>query len=228
MRIGASGRQGLIKFRSISGSWGRGWRRLGHRALVLCALWFAALACALPGPRATAADTGLAGQVLVAAPRLSDTNFARTVIVLIEHDETGGWGLIVNRPAGEISLRELTEELGAAAPAVDGTIPLHQGGPVEPQRGFILHTPDYSGEATLPIADVAAVSVDLGVIEALARGEGPRAARALFGYAGWGAGQLENEIARGDWEVRRADLELLFGRDNATKWRRALTGEDII
>ena len=222
-----------VRTRRLNSSWRQTfspalWVRWSAACLLFLAMAVSPVLASMASGPARAADSPLAGQVIVATQQIADPNFARTVIVLVEHDQTGGWGLVLNRPAGEVTLAELANELGADVPVEDIPIPLHQGGPVELERGFILHMADYTGEMTITLDGMAAVSADIAVLNALSAGEGPRAVRALFGYAGWDAGQLEAEIARGDWVVRPLDLELLFGRDNAGKWRRALTLENLI
>jgi putative transcriptional regulator len=186
------------------------------------ALAVVALALALAGAAAAQDAGGLAGQLLVATDDLRDPRFHRTVIYLVRHDSTGALGLVVNRPLGDIPLARVLEQFGAQEREAAGTLRVHYGGPVEPGRAFMLHTADYAGRETQVIKDGVAVTAHPDVLDALARGRGPRRALFALGYAGWGPGQLEGEIGRGAWIVVPADEALVFDDDAARKWDRAM------
>jgi putative transcriptional regulator len=163
-----------------------------------------------------------AGRLLVAAPPLSDPHFARTVVYVVSHDDAGAFGLVINRAYGEGSLALLMEAFGIDGEAEAGTIRLHYGGPVEGSRGFVLHSADYAGPATVKLANGLALSTGRDVLEALAAGRGPAQRVVLLGYAGWSPGQLDGEIGRADWLIAPADPALIFSSDPAAVWTIAL------
>jgi putative transcriptional regulator len=175
---------------------------------------------AVVGPLAQA-DKSLTGQFLVATEELQDPRFARTVIYIVRHDGSGAMGLVVNRPIGNAPLAPLLRQFGLDDHGVGGTIPVHYGGPVESTRGFVLHTAEYATQGTDRIAGDIALSTRPEVLADIARGAGPRRFLFALGYAGWGAGQLENEIDAGAWITVPADPALLFDDDYAHKWERA-------
>ena len=181
-----------------------------------------ALGLALAGAAAAQDAGGLAGQLLVATDDIRDPRFHRTVIYLIRHDATGALGLVVNRPLGDVPLARVLEQFGAQEREAPGTLRVHYGGPVEPGRAFMLHTADYAGRETQVIKDGVAVTAHPDVLDALARGRGPRRTLFALGYAGWAPGQLEGEIRRGAWIVVQADEALVFDDDAARKWDRAM------
>jgi putative transcriptional regulator len=163
----------------------------------------------------------LEGEFLVANRKMADPNFSRCVIYIVTHTEGGAMGLVVNRVLGTITRRDLFGDLGienAAKIRVD----LHYGGPVEQSRGFVLHSGDYTGASTQMFRNGIALSLGLDVIRAVAAGKGPRRVKFLSGYTGWAAGQLEAEIARGDWLVAPAGPELIFSSTPDPFWENAL------
>jgi putative transcriptional regulator len=178
---------------------------------------------ARPGPAPASAQTArsLTGRLLVAAPEMRDPRFVESVIYMVSHDAAGAMGLVVNRPIGEVSLVQLLERFGVVPEGVQGRILAHWGGPVEPGKGYVLHTPDYNTEGTIVVRGKAALTGSRKILEAIASGSGPRRAFFAVGYAGWGPGQLEAELARGGWVTASADESLLFDDDYATKWQRA-------
>jgi putative transcriptional regulator len=180
-----------------------------------------AVAATAGAPRPVERPATLAGQLLVAAPNLGDPRFRGTVIYLISHDADGAMGLVVNRAFGSGPLQELLQSLGVGSVGADREVRLHYGGPVEPERGVVLHTADYAGASTHAVADGLAVSFGRDILEALAIGRGPRRSLVLFGYAGWGPGQLESEMARDDWLSVPADGGLIFADDLDRIWQRA-------
>ncbi len=165
----------------------------------------------------------LTGKLLIAMPAMADARFARSVIYLCSHGPSGAMGLIVNRPRPELRFANVITGLGLTPGQDLRDIRVHFGGPVEPQRGFVLHSPDYAGaQGTLRVSDDAAMTATVDVLELLATGGGPRAAVLALGYAGWGPGQLEGEIARNDWLTGDARPDILFGRADEFKWSAAL------
>ena len=163
----------------------------------------------------------LAGQLLVATPNIKDPRFAKTVIYMVNHDQQGALGLIINRVHGSGPMEEFLKGFDLDATGIGGDIQLHYGGPVAPGAGFILHTADYNGPGTHVVDDRMAMTTERSVLKAISEGHGPRLSLFAIGYAGWGAGQLEGEIKRGDWFSTPADEELIFGEDQNGKWDRA-------
>jgi len=170
---------------------------------------------------------GLAGQLLVATSELKDPRFVRTVIYMVQHDPGGAMGLVVNRPLGETPLAALLEGLGIEGNGAKGGIRLHYGGPVEPRRGFVLHTTDYASESTRVVSGGIAVTVGTEILRAIGTGTGPRRSLVALGYAGWASGQLEGEIAAGAWVVVPADEGLVFDQNYEKKWDRAMARRTI-
>ncbi len=171
-------------------------------------------------PERGAGSPYLAGQLLVATPRIDDPRFQRAVIYMVAHDADGAFGLIVNRVYGEGPLDRLLAGLGVGAGAPSKSIRVHYGGPVEPGRGFVLHGTDYDGPSTRRLGGGVALSTGRDILEAMAAGVGPSQRIFLFGYAGWGPGQLEGEFAREDWMTAPAEATLLFGERPDRLWER--------
>jgi putative transcriptional regulator len=169
---------------------------------------------------ASTEDT-LTGQLLVAMPHMADPRFARSVVYLCAHSGEGAMGLVVNRLIDSLSFESLLEQLGVEA-TVPADMPVHFGGPVESSRGFVLHTTDYVQDSTLLIDDEIALTATIDVLKAIAAGEGPKQRVLALGYAGWAAGQLDAEIQANGWLLVPADLDLVFGNGNDTKWTRSM------
>lgn len=192
------------------------------------------LSLAGPGePRPARADESLShhdplvGQLLVASREMRDPRFAHTVIYMISHDRTGAMGVVVNRAYGTGSLSVLLETMGMQTDSAAGKVRLQYGGPVESQRGIVLHTDDYAGPSTETVADHIAVSFGKDVLEAMAEGDGPDRSLVVLGYAGWGPGQLEGEIARQDWLTAPADAGLIFSDDPDSVWEKAMSSAGL-
>jgi putative transcriptional regulator len=165
----------------------------------------------------------LAGKCLIAMPTMGDPRFARSVVYLCAHSEDGAMGLIVNKPATDVRLGDLLEHLKIPRGETVPDIRVHIGGPVEHARGFVLHSADFeSPQGTLHVDDAVSMTATLDVLEHIAKGTGPRRSMLALGYAGWGPGQLESEIAQNGWLTADAQDDLLFGRANEFKWSAAL------
>lgn len=162
------------------------------------------------------------GQLLVAMPQMPDPRFKHTVIYMIRHDGTGALGLVVNRPIATVPLGRLLDQPGLESQGAPGDIRVHWGGPVGAARAFALHTSDYVGKGTVGVDGSVAVTEDPEILRAIAAGAGPRRTLFILGYAGWGPGQLEAEIAGGAWAVVPADEALVFGDDYDEKWEKAM------
>ena len=163
----------------------------------------------------------LAGQLLVASPRIGDPRFARTVIYMVSHDKDGALGLVVNKAYGSGPMEKFLKGFDIDSGQLMGDILLHYGGPVEPGAGFVLHTADYRGPGTRVVNAAMALTTEMSVFKAIVEGHGPRHSLFALGYSGWGPGQLEGEISRGDWFSAPADENLIFDDDLKTKWERA-------
>jgi putative transcriptional regulator len=172
----------------------------------------------------------LDGQLLIAMPVMGDPRFERSVIYLCAHSSEGAMGIIVNRPAGSIDFPELLVQLNIINRADEiklqenaETMKVMRGGPVDTGRGFVLHSSDfYIDNATLPIDDKICLTATVDILKAIAKGTGPKHAILALGYAGWGPGQLENEIQCNGWLHCDADPDLVFGTNIDEKYNRAL------
>lgn len=171
----------------------------------------------------TAESGHLTGMLLIAMPTLTEAPFARSVIYLCAHSAEGAMGLVVNQVVSNVSFANVIEQLGIEGTLAGLDTPIHFGGPVEASRGFVLHTSDYVQESTLVIDETFALTATVEVLKAIAHGQGPRRCVLALGYAGWAAGQLDQEIQQNGWLMAPPDPEIVFDRDNETKWHRALS-----
>jgi len=155
-------------------------------------------------------------------PGIGDPRFERAVVLICAHDSEHAMGLAVNHPAGGLTVPDLLERLGIKADIkAPGLVMI--GGPVERERGFVLHTDDYAGEHSLEIGDGVSITATREVLEAMAdRRRAPRRSLLALGYAGWAAGQLETEVRNNVWLICDPDEELLFEPDHDKKWALAL------
>jgi putative transcriptional regulator len=165
----------------------------------------------------------LAGQLLVAMPQMMDPRFARSVVYVCAHSGgEGAMGLVVNKLVSSLTMDELMTHLKLGPSAAGGARPVHFGGPVEPGRGFVLHTTDYREDATLMVGEEFGVTATLDILRAIGRGAGPRRSLLALGYAGWAPGQLDAEMQANGWLSVAADSDLVFDDDFDAKWQRAL------
>lgn len=166
----------------------------------------------------------LAGKLLIAMPGLGDPRFAQAVVLICAHSPASAMGLIINKPSSELAFPALLGHLGIAAGPNTREIGVHYGGPVERGRGFVLHSEEWQGTAAPPMTVPGGFKVTstLDVMEAMAEGQGPEQALLALGYAGWGHGQLEDEIRRSDWLVVDASAALVFEAEARLKWSMAL------
>lgn len=166
------------------------------------------------------------GKLLLAMPGMGDPRFNRSVIYMCSHDEEGAMGIAINHRVDGLTFAQLLSQLNIET-FLKREIPIHSGGPVETGRGFVLHTSDYSQSSTLKITGEVSLSATVDILELLAKGEGPHKALLALGYAGWGAGQLEDEITRNSWLTVDATEDLLFNTPLAEKWTKAMAGAGI-
>lgn len=169
----------------------------------------------------------LAGHLLIATPAVQGSCFARSVIYLCSHNDAGAMGIIINYPVENIHLSEILEQLGINAKTPARDLPVHFGGPVEANRGFVVHSGDYEGDECLIRQGGLAVTASLSILQELAAGKGPQQGMLVLGYAGWAPGQLEAEIETGSWIVAPASKQLVFDTGNDVKWNVALSSMGI-
>jgi putative transcriptional regulator len=175
-------------------------------------------------------STYLDGQLLVAMPGMMDERFARAVIFICAHSSEGAMGIILNRPAANVTMPDLLVQLEIVPeaerirlPQKVGNMQVLMGGPVETSRGFVLHSPDFHlSQSTLPIDDGICLTATVDILRAIAAGRGPENAVLALGYAGWGAGQLEMELQANGWLNTPADAELVFNTAADVRYEMAL------
>lgn len=168
----------------------------------------------------------LTGQLLLAMPGMSDPRFERAVIAMCNHDEQGALGIGIGHHVAGITLHTLMRQLDLD-PGVAPDTPLFMGGPVEQNRGFVLHTEDWEGEGSIDVAGLWRLTSTLDVLRAIGEGRGPRKWLAALGYAGWGAGQLDEEMLANGWFGVPGTDELLFERDAGHRWAAAFASGGI-
>lgn len=172
----------------------------------------------------------LTGKVLIAMPGMADPRFQRSVVLICAHSEEGAMGLVLNHPLPEIKFTELLEQLGIDVEDTARHIEVRFGGPVEPARGFVLHSVPEHGddpEGRLRIGSALAMTSTRDILEDLARGQGPQDAVLALGYAGWGPGQIEAEMLQNGWLTGDGVEELIFGAAHEEKWQLALRAQGI-
>ena len=188
------------------------------------------LACAVPAlaqaaleaPKDLPARASLAGQLLVATPSMGDPRFAQTVILMARHDKNGAFGIVVNKPLGERPLASLLTALGEKDDGVAGSVRVFAGGPVQPEIGFVVHSADYRRAGTIVVDGRVAVTSTREILRDIARKQGPQKSLLAFGYAGWGPGQLDGEMALRAWFTAQEDVDLIFDLDRAKVWDEAM------
>jgi putative transcriptional regulator len=202
-----------------AGGWVVALRRLRRLILVLSALLVpAALGSAALPEREETQAASLAGQFLIASPKIADGRFYHTVILILRHSKDGALGIVINRPVEERSLASLLAAIGEQDPSAVGSVRIFAGGPVQPAVGFVVHSVDYHGKDTLDIDGRVAVTSNPEILRDIAHHKGPRKILVAFGYAGWGAGQLEAELARHDWFTAPEDPKLIFDDSPEKIW----------
>lgn len=162
----------------------------------------------------------LTNQFLIAMPALADPNFFHSVTLICEHSESGAMGLVVNRPM-EVNLGGILTHMGIRSESAIGEMPVYGGGPVQSERGFVLHRPVGDWQSTLRLGDDLAITTSRDILESLAAGRGPTDFLTMLGYAGWGPGQLEQEIADNAWLTTPVDQAILFEMSAPLRWQAA-------
>ena len=187
-----------------------------------------ALPALVPDPTVGGMDTPpfLTGQYLLAMPGMGDPRFDQAVIVMAAHDEDGALGIGVGSLRGGLRLKDLLRQLDIEAPDCPD-VPIHHGGPVEPGRGFVLHSTDWSGQDTVQISDLCNLTGTLDVLKAIAHNEGPADYVVSLGYAGWSEGQLDEEMTRHGWFAAAGDKDVLFATPTEERWAAAYRAQGI-
>ena len=181
------------------------------------------LVAALPATAQSPAPASLAGQLLVASPSMGDPRFQQTVILMVRHNKDGAFGIVVNRPIGERPLAGLLEMLGEKEATVAGAVRIFAGGPVQPELGFVIHSTDYREPGTIDINARVALTASREILRDIGNAKGPKQSLIAFGYAGWGPGQLEGELARRDWAIAPGESRLIFDADRDKVWETAFS-----
>lgn len=164
----------------------------------------------------------LEGQLLVAMPGMSDPRFERSVIYLCAHNAEGAMGIVINQLVESLSFPDLLQQLSIDSSNVDETIRVHFGGPVETGRGFVLHSSEYLQESSLRIREEVALTATVDILKDMANGQGPQHSLLAIGYAGWGPGQLDEELQANGWLTVEPDPDLIFQPDLEEKWNKAI------
>ena len=168
----------------------------------------------------------LAGKLLLAMPGMGDPRFERAVITMCVHDEHGAVGIGVGHHRSGIGLHGLLGQLGLD-PGKAPDQPVHHGGPVEPGRGFVLHSDDWGGQDTIAVVGLGALTGTIDVLRAIAEGRGPSRFLVALGYAGWGEGQLDEEMTRHGWFAAKGDPDILFDLPVNERWKAGFAAEGI-
>jgi putative transcriptional regulator len=194
---------------------------LSRRATVALIAWIAGESICAPAfaiPEIAPRDASLAGQLLIATPAMGDPRFANTVILLARHNRDGAMGSTINRPIGDRPLAAIMGAIGEDASGVEGTIRIFAGGPVQSDVGFIVHDPAYRRIGTIDIDGRVAMTSSPQILRDIGQHAGPRQYLVAFGYAGWGPGQLEGELAQRAWITTPEDPGLVFDADRPKVW----------
>jgi putative transcriptional regulator len=181
----------------------------------------AMLHAALPTEPEVSGRTSFAGQLLIASPSLRDP-FDHAVIMIVQHDRNGALGIVINRPITRRPIATVLAALGADAAGVTDSVMIFLGGPVSPNVAFALHSTEYHGSRTRDIDGHVALSDAAEVLHDIGTGHGPKQSLIAFGYAGWAAQQLDDELARGAWVAAPENPGLVFDTDRAKVWTDAL------
>jgi len=177
-------------------------------------------------------DMKLTGRLLIATPQMGDPRFKDAVIYVCSHDRSGAMGIIINKQViksgGALQLSDMLTNIGIEGDVKVADTPVLQGGPVDIDRGFVLHTSDYfKTDTSLKLSDTLNLTSTKDILEALVNDEAPEKAMLAVGYSGWGAGQIEEELQHNAWIVADADETLIFDTDLDGKWAKALASLGI-
>lgn len=160
----------------------------------------------------------LEGQLLVATTLITESCFNRSVLYIFSHNSEGAMGVIINHVVQDLKYSDVLRQLKIAVPPQFAELPVYLGGPVEPSRGLVIHSPDYTHADTVALADDLSVTSNLQILRDIVTGKGPSKHLLTLGYAGWSPGQLEAEIEANSWISVPATPSLVFGTDDTHKW----------
>ena len=169
---------------------------------------------------------------LIATEKMNDNRFEKTVIAMLENDEDGAWGLVINKPMGSIPLAMLIDPSLNITPderekLYGINILIHWGGPVEVKKIFVLHSSEYQSESTKNYGGIS-ISQDYNILFDIAEDRGPEKSLVILGYSGWGSGQLEGEMEKDHWILSDLDSDIIFEKESTEKWRRAYENRFIL
>ena len=207
-------------------------RAIGRAAMAGLCLVAAALGLAAVEPTPLSPDTATpenaapadppAGELLIASAQIQDPRFYHAVILILRHNQDGAFGIVINHPLATQTIATLLAAAGDDDTTVEGAIPVLSGGPVQPELGFVVHSADYRTAATMAVDGKVAMTASQEALKDIGHHKGPKKYFFAFGYAGWGAGQLDGEIARKDWFTAPEALDLVFDDDRGAVWDKAL------
>ena len=160
-------------------------------------------------------------------PGIGDPRFECVVIAMCVHDDDGALGLVTNQPLDGLRVRDLMAQLNVDPGVTPADAMVMAGGPVEPSRGFVLHSPEYARSSTIGVGDRWGLTSTLDVLQDIAAGNGPIRWLSALGYTGWGAGQLDDELRRHGWQAAPGDAAIIFERPVAERWSAAYDGLGI-
>jgi len=167
-------------------------------------------------------DNYLVGRLLLAMPQMGDPRFYKAVVFVCSHDENGAMGLVINHALPGLDIGALLQQMKIEVDESTQDTPVMSGGPVESARGFILHSNDFKQKDTVHVCDDISVTGTVDALKVIATGQGPAQMLFILGYAGWGAGQLDQELQQNAWLVIDPDADLIFGPGTDEKWDRAV------
>jgi putative transcriptional regulator len=180
------------------------------------------LHAALQDPAEQPGPASLAGQVLIASPAMGDPRFYHAVVLMVRHNASGAFGIIINKPLGDRPLASLLEALGEKDDSITGTLPILSGGPVQTELGFVIHSAEYHRAETVDIDGHVAMTSSREIIDDIVHKRGPEKSLVAFGYAGWAPDQLENELMQRAWFTASQDMKLIFDEDRDKVWDAAM------
>jgi putative transcriptional regulator len=169
----------------------------------------------------TPVEVSLTGQLLIASPTIRDPHFDHAVILIVRHNQDGAMGIVINMPLEERPLASILKMLGEKDTNVAGKLHIFSGGPVQPDIGFVIHSSDYRGPGTVDVSERVLMTSTSQILRDIGNNKGPNKSLSAFGYAGWGAGQLDDELRRGVWFTTPGSPELIFDEDREKVWQSA-------
>jgi putative transcriptional regulator len=169
----------------------------------------------------TPVDDSLAGQLLIASPAIRNPHFDHAVILVVRHNHDGAMGIVINMPTDERPLANILEMVGEKDTNVTGKVQLFAGGPVQPELGFVIHSSDYRGPGTIDVNERVLMTSNSRILRDIGNNKGPQKSLIAFGYAGWAAHQLDDELRRRVWFTTPADVNLIFDENREKLWESA-------